>query len=260
MNMPRLVFKHIRNTDNIGDRSCCPLDYLPFTDAVAMDLDEPTPRCDVVIFGGGKIFGSLASKLTPNDRLSGQRIAWGVSTVQTNPLSIKYALSRRSMTLIGSRDFGDQRYDFAPCVSCMSPLFDKSYDAQHPVVLYMHHGKTSKMGMDVPANIPVLDNHCETLASVIAFLGSGETVVSNSYHGVYWALLLGKRVLCVPFSRKFHHYRLPPGYAGPKDWMNRLAGARRQDEMLDICRESTVRFEKRVRALLEGAHVNRVRT
>lgn len=255
--MPRLVFKHLRNTENVGDRSCCPADYLPFDDAVAMDLDEPTPPCEAVIYGGGKIFGSLHSKLTGSDRAAKVRIAWGVSTVQTNPLSIRYALSRRSMTLVGSRDYGDQRYDYAPCVSCMSPLLDKTYETQHPVVAYLHHGKTSKMGMEVPSHIPLLDNHCESLASVIAFLGSGETVVSNSYHGVYWALLLGKRVLCVPFSRKFHHYRMPPGYAGPQDWMNRLSQARRQDEMLGVCREASVRFEKRVRALLEGAHASR---
>ena len=85
----------------------------------------------------------------------------------------------------------------------------------------------------------------------------GIPALSNSYHGVYWALLLGKRVLCVPFSRKFHHYRMPPGYAGPQDWMNRLSQARRQDEMLGVCREATARFEKRVRALLEGAHASR---
>lgn len=254
--MPRLVFKHLRNTENVGDRWCSPFDHLPFDDAVVLDLDEPTPPCEAVIYGGGKIFGSLHSKLKSGDQKAKVRIAWGVSTVQTNPFSIRYALSRRNMTLIGSRDYGDERFDFAPCVTCMSPLFDKTYDTQHSVVAYMHHGKTSKMGMNIPGNIPLLDNHCDSLASVIAFLGSGETVVSNSYHGVYWALLLGKRVLCVPFSRKFHHYRLPPGYASPKDWMNRLSQARRQDEMLGICRESSGRFEKRVRALLEGVQTS----
>lgn len=254
--MLNLVFKHLRNTENVGDRWCCPADYLSFNNATCLDLNAPTPHCDAVIYGGGKIFGSLHSKMKSADKGAKVRIAWGVSTVQTNPYSIRYALSRRNMTLVGSRDYGDRRFDFAPCVSCLSPLFDQTHEARHPVVAYLHHGKTGKMGMEIPSHIPSLDNHCESLESVIAFLGSGETVVSNSYHGVYWALLLGKRVLCVPFSRKFHHYRLPPGYAGPKDWMSNLSQARRQDEMLGICRESSFRFEKRVRTLLEGAYAN----
>lgn len=52
--MPRLVFKHLRNTANVGDRWCSPFDHLPFDDAVVLDLDEPTPPCEAVIFGGGE--------------------------------------------------------------------------------------------------------------------------------------------------------------------------------------------------------------
>lgn len=248
--MASLVFKHIRKTNNIGDRSCCPADYLPFEDAVAMDLDEPTPPCDAVIFGGGKIFGSLASKLTPNDRLARQRIAWGVSTVQSSIFALRYALSRRQMTMIGSRDYGDARYDYAPCVSCMSPLFDQTYEARHGLVFYLHKTKSQDLGLNIPTGTPVLDNFCDSMQAAVEFIGSGDVVVSNSYHGVYWSLLLGKKVLCLPFSNKFGHYRLAPGYSTPVRWQKEIGQAVAQPDMLSVCRDASRSFENKVRSLI----------
>ena len=249
--MPRLVFKHLRNTQNIGDRWCSPFDHLAFDGAIAMDLDEPTPQCEAVIYGGGKIFGSLSKKLTVNDMLARHRIAWGVSTVQSSILSFRYALSRRKMTLVGSRDYGDARYDYAPCVTCMSELFDRKYSVQHEVVFYMHKTKSEGLGLDIPAGMPVLDNYCYSMEEAIAFIGSAEVVVSNSYHGVYWALLLGKKVLCLPFSKKFLHYRLPPAYSNSKNWLRDLSIAKRQEGMLELCRSSSNAFEIKVRCALK---------
>ncbi len=246
----RLVFKHIRNTNNVGDAWCCPYDYLDFEDAVALDLGEPTPPCEAVIYGGGKIFGKLRRAMQPADRAARHRIAWGVGTRQSSPLSIWYYLSRRAMTLVGSRDWGDTRYDYAPCASCLSPLFDRDWPVRHKVVVYHHHWIAPRMGFEIPTGVPQFDNAAPGLEDAIAFLASGETVVTSSYHGVYWALLLGRKVLCVPFSHKFYGFRIAPGYATPKDWQARLPEARGSDEMLGLCREATGVFEAKVRNLI----------
>ncbi len=249
--MARIVFKHLRNTKNVGDRWCSPFDFLSFENAVAMDLDEPTPPCDTVIFGGGKIFGSLYNKFTPNDRLARHRIAWGVSTVQSSIFSLGYGRSRRAMTMVGSRDYGDLRYDFAPCVTCMSPLFDLEYPSQHGLVFYLHETKSDDLELNIPDGTPVLTNYCSSMKEAISFIGSGEVVVSNSYHGVYWALLLGKKVLCLPFSKKFSHYRFAPAYSDVHRWREDLGMAIARPDMLDVCREASLVFEKKVRGILE---------
>jgi hypothetical protein len=245
--MPHIVFKHIRKTDNVGDFACCPLDYLHFDNAVAMDLDEPTPACDAVVFGGGKIFGSLASKLNTNDQQAHHRVAWGVSTVQSSIFALRYYLSRRQMTLVGSRDYGDARYDYAPCTSGLSPLFDRTYETQHDIAFYLHKTKSQQMNMVVPAGAPVLDNFCDSMQTAIEFLGSADVVVSNSYHGVYWALLLGKKVLCLPFSNKFMNYRFAPGYSEPSRWHKDLHQAKAHPQMLQVVRQASADFEKKVR-------------
>lgn len=248
--MPRIVFKHLRNTENVGDRWCSPFDHLHFDDAVAIDLDAPTPPCDAVIYGGGKIFGSLYKKLTPNDRLAKHRVAWGVSTVQSSMLSLGYVRSRRQMTMVGSRDYGDSRYDYAPCVTCMSPLFDQPHLSRHELVFYLHKIKSTGLDLAIPAGTPVLDNFCSSMDEAVNFIGSGDVVVSNSYHGVYWALLLGKKVLCLPFSKKFLNYRLPPGYSEPDRWHKDVSKALAQTSTLAVCREASRAFESKVRAAL----------
>jgi hypothetical protein len=246
---PGIVFKHHRETLNLGDRVCSPFDYYPDLAAgsLALDLSRPTPECRAVIYGGGKIMGGLAASLGAADRAARLRVAWGVSSVQTLPFAPHYRRAFRAMDLIGSRDWGDGRFEFAPCVTCQSPLLDRAGPPQHAVVLYLHHVRSGKDGVVRPAGIPVLDNTAGSLDEAIDFLASGETVVSNSYHGVYWALLLGRRVLCLPFSNKFYGYRVAPGYAAPKTWPRHLSRAHGSDEMLGLCRKATARFADSVR-------------
>jgi hypothetical protein len=245
--MKRIVFKHIRNTHNVGDFACCPLDYLHFENAVAMDLDEHTPACDAVVFGGGKIFGSLVSKMNLHDRQANHRVAWGVSTVQSSIFAFRYYLSRRQMTLVGSRDYGDARYDYAPCTSGLSPLFDRTYKTQHEIAFYLHKTKSEHMKIEVPSGVPVLSNFSDSMQTAIEFLGSADVVVSNSYHGVYWALLLGKRVLCLPFSKKFMNYRFAPAYSTPDRWQKDIRQAQSHHYMLEVVRNASVDFERKVR-------------
>jgi len=247
-----IVFRHHRDTDNLGDRVCSPYDYFPELAATgcAVDLSQPTPPASTIIYGGGKIMGGLARTFGPNDLAARHRIAWGVSTVQRLPISLKYWQAFRRMDLIGSRDYTDRRFSFAPCVTCVAANFDQRYEEQHDVVVYAHAWKSDANGLRIPEHFPAMTNRESDFARVVAFLGSARTVVSNSYHGVYWSLLLGKRVLCLPFSNKFHSYRLPPGYASAKDWQTALGTARAQPEMLELCREATGRFRSQVGDLI----------
>lgn len=247
-----IVYKHIRNTNNLGDRWCSPFDHVAglSTTGLALDLAEATPPCDAVIYGGGKIMGSLARTLGPNDLAARVRVAWGVSTIQSFPISPKYWQAFRKMSLVGSRDWGDRRFPFAPCASCASPAFDMQIEETDDVVAYLHHWRAPEMGIVVPEGMPMMDNTCPSFEDAIRFIGRGRTVVSNSYHGVYWALLLGKKVLCIPFSRKFQKFRIAPGYSTPKRWKDDLGLARGSDEMLGLCRDATADFGMRVEKLL----------
>ena len=233
---------------------CSPYDHFPkmAERTVAIDLAEPTPKTNAVIFGGGKIVGGLSKCLGDEDFAARDRIAWGVSTVQSSRISLKYWRAFRTLTLVGTRDWGDERFDFAPCSTCMSPHFDRLQTEQHDVVLYLHHWKSAGQGVIRPDGIPVRENNDPSFKDVISFLASGRTVVSNSYHGVFWGLLLGKRVLSLPFSNKFSNYRIQPGVGDPKSWTDDLHKARGSDEMIGLCREASATFAKKVQTRIES--------
>ncbi|MGO4910632.1 hypothetical protein ACEN2J_20360 [Pseudorhodobacter sp. W20_MBD10_FR17] len=245
-----LTFQHLRNSKNIGDFSCSPFDYFDWGDATAKDMREASEPYNVSIMGGGKIFGGMAAAAGINLARSPEHIAWGVGTRQSFPISLKYWRARKLCSLVGSRDWGDRRYDFAPCVSCMSPLFDLNLQPEHDVIFYCHGGKTDTQNISIPNNIPRKANNVGSFEDSIRFIASGKTVVSNSYHGVYWSLLLGRKTICIPFSNKFNAYRLPPAYATPKNWLAKLDSGIAQPDMLNLCRSATLDFKAKVDAIL----------
>lgn len=246
----KLIFQHLRNTKNVGDLACSPFDYFKWGDATVKDMRDSSEKYDACVFGGGKIFGGLAEAKGVNTALSPAHIAWGVGTRQTFPISAKYRHARKLCDLVGSRDWGDRRYDFAPCASCMSPLFDADIAPEHDVVFYWHGGKTKRQKIRIPDGMPQKANNVGCFEDSIRFIASGKTVVSNSYHGVYWSLLLGRETICIPFSNKFNAYRLPPAYATPKNWLSKLNSGIAQPEMLQICRTATLAFKAKVDAVL----------
>ncbi|CUH53685.1 glycosyltransferase family protein [Shimia marina] len=249
--MSALMFQHLRDTKNVGDAMCSPYDYFDWQDAQAKDLRTPSPDYKIGIYGGGKIFGGLADEAGILKQEGVKHIAWGVGTRQTFPISRKYSRARALCDLVGSRDYGDTRYDYAPCASCMSPLFDAQAAPEHDVVFYFHGGKTEKQKLGIPDDMPKLSNNCNSLEEALAFIASGKTVVSNSYHGVYWSLLMGRKTICVPFSNKFYGYRFKPAYATPKNWKSKLDTGLAAPEMLKTCRDATHAFKAKVDALIK---------
>lgn len=248
-----IVFQHLRDTPNLGDRWCSPFDWFEWPeDAQARDLRTRGAPYDVGIYGGGKIFGGLSTYDGVRAADAKLNIAWGVSTVQAFPVSLRYARAKRMCDVTGSRDFGDRGYDWVPCASCMAPAFDAPPPPDHDVVFYGHGGMTAKQGLTPPASMPTLTNNADTLDSALAFIASGRTVVSNSYHGVYWALLMGRRVICVPFSKKFNNYREAPAYATPRNWLDRLDTAVARPDMLALCRAASRSFYEDTLRRIEG--------
>ena len=54
-----------------------------------------------------------------------------------------------------------------------------------------------------------MGNGSGDLNGALAFLASGETVITSTYHGAYWGLMLGRKVIVVPWATKFLGFRHP---------------------------------------------------
>jgi hypothetical protein len=234
---------------------CTPYLYFNYKGARAYDLSDTIPPCDAVIFGGGAIEPLLRGG-RHHQVEAAVKVAWGIGTsrrgrTQHGPLV-------NDLNLVGVREYGREKgvdkAHYVPCPSCMSHLFDKSYNETMEFGFYVH----GHFDMAVPEGVPSLNNRAQTLEEAIQFLASAETIVTNSFHGTYWSLLLGKKVVCVPFSSKFYGFMCPPEYCLDGDWKLAAKSAKRYTEYLGDCRERNITFDRRVKSMISLSRRSRL--
>lgn len=215
----KVTFYHIKDDRNVGDQRCCPALYFDeWKDAEVKSIFDWSPDTDrVSIFGGGgllyhelhDIFSRAAHCRKRGE--TGPLIIWGAGENMHNQHALLEPYYLNHFDLVGIRDDNHSFGQFVPCVSCLMKWVWPAIDPIFPVVVYHHH----KSPIDLPF-APRLSNSCEDGVSIedrLAFIAQGKIVVTNSYHGAYWALLMNRRVLLVagpPNSSRFHHMRWQP--------------------------------------------------
>jgi hypothetical protein len=246
----------VRHRDaNLGDQLSTPTRYVPWL-SPSEQLDphegnfsqfqQPEQTPDLVIVGGG---GQIANRVPAYDRnlhavaASGSlAIAWGVGHNRHDDTTLRYPAYLRRFALVGLRDWTSP-YPWAPCASCLHPALDHPQPPVRDAVLYEH--------WQIPAgiaNLPTMKNSEPSVDRVVQFLSSGEVVVTNTYHGCYWATLLGRKVVLInPFSTKFLAFRHPPVVADPSTWPRAATAARHYPAALEQCRTATWQFAAMVR-------------
>ena len=213
-----IVFSHIRNVSNIGDMASCPAQWFSFPEHRIVNFSDPLPEAvDAVIYGGGTMMNWLRAGRFPKTKL----VAWGIGSSRHGR---KYPWpDPKGFALLGMREYMPEREitgTYVPCASCMSPLFDEEYQIEHEAVLFVNAGANITQRYPVTVGgLPVLENNAP-IEQTVRFLASGKTVITNSYHGCYWAALLGREVVCLPYSSKFLWFKFPPAYSrnGGADW------------------------------------------
>ena len=148
----------------------------------------------------------------------------------------------------GVRDYKQSVLPWTPCVSCMHQVFDRRYEV---------HREFSVTGHDLDNygslhGLPKLEHRGADLEACIEFLGAGEYVLTNSYHGAYWGALLGKKVIVIdPISSKFFHMFDNIVISNPSTWRDDVPVAESDDSLLELCRIRSRQYFKDVYEMME---------
>jgi SAM-dependent methyltransferase len=252
------------DTPNLGDKLSTPRNYISWlANSTPIDIKSVfhpsrgeagatlgNSSTDIIILGGGGLFDGdfFRHEIDYVRRLSGLKIAWGVGinswwAGSYASMMQAYAIPHDGFDLVGVRDYGTP-FEWVPCASCMHDVFDNQAPSpQYDVVAYLHHDTSNLFGpiYDYLPGGQILDNTAD-LSSVIRHLASGALVLTNSFHGAYWAQLLGRRVVAFPFSRKFYHFRFPMPLCHPRDWRSHSRMAFSEPAALPTSREANQRF------------------
>lgn len=213
-----VLFLYTSNTSNSGDLNSCPKQYFHFN-CFPREADIVTKfnsTADIaeknIIIGGGIhpwLYFDNEFTRRMNPEIS---IGWGLGMC-TGDIFPKTFLEK--MSLIGLREFNypfidNKKIFYVPCPSCMNTQFDRKYETKHEMVFYAHY--MQKEDQKILSHLPVMTNYEPDLSKVLRFISSGEIICTNSYHGAYWALLLGKKVIYKGYARKWGAFKYPPVY------------------------------------------------
>lgn len=209
--------------------------------------------CTNVVVGGGQIFGQLNQLVGSIKKIthSAKVIGWGVGLPPRGTRDGVVMDVVSSFAVFGTRnyDWKDQ-LTFMPCGSCLSSAFNNVAPARHEVVAYLHRKKPGPSYL--PSSIPTMSNRACPPSAVIDFIASGDTVITSSYHGVYWAQLLGRKVICIPYNDKFETFQHAPTKAVPDNWLGAVASARRTAPLLEEYRALNRQFADKAMEIWNG--------
>jgi len=232
--MRKTIFFFNNIGDNAGDYYCSPKLYYNFDgfDVIHRTLnptifntlkDEPNFNSSYVIFGGGGIIDTNSDIKTFYDTLPKTNIYfhWGSGSNRINLNQVNWKINDKEIKfvdsdfenfkLIGRRDYIEkykQNHSYVPCVSCKLPQLKKKYINQRRIGI-VQHAWLKQINLNYPTINMNLSNY--DIDNIIKFIGESEIIITGSFHGAYFGLLMGKTVLINGnWSSKFDTFKYKP--------------------------------------------------
>lgn len=206
---------------NCGDMVVCPLlhyyDYfkqyhIRRHDIRFIDFDS-IDASDVVIIGGGGMldYAEFTNQAINKVLDSGAAVvAWspGLNTHAEYDGTFHTPVDYDRFALVTVRDFENSYgLPYLPDVTCKLPGLKKEYTIHRKFGIAQHKDYPIQ-GFD----FDVIKND-RSIDEILQFIGESEIVLSNSFHMINWAILMGKKTVCVnPFGNRFFSYRFKPAY------------------------------------------------
>lgn len=272
LNNPRLkntgvINIHRYDPTNIGDFYCGPHHYFEQLNNKYLDIYdykrdsreqrenwvEQVTNAALIIGGGGllnrdafdaqmKLFEQLSAK-------GKKTVLWGVGHNSKYPKDFgklkHYNVDTSRFGLVGVRDYGVKE-EWVPCVSCLHPIFDTPFSTKNETGIIFH-----KKTLGNPAVVQQFSGFPSTannavFEDVVKFIGETDTILTDSYHAMYWSLMLGKKVMVFPNSSKFYNFKYAPVISSIERYRDDLPKLRAYFGVLEECRQVNLAFAEKV--------------
>ncbi|GGA74980.1 hypothetical protein GCM10008015_14580 [Flavobacterium palustre] len=257
---------HRIDKNNVGDFYCAPhhyfdilkeksldiFDYKSENKAVREHFIEEISNRSLIIGGGGLLNrGGFTKQMKMFEKLNtkGKKIVlWGIGHNEKSPKTYgkikEYNINIESFGLVGTRDFS-MPGEYLPCVSCMHPIFDQNFDIQNEVGIVFHKDTLKKENITKKYKNFATSSNTTNLEDLIQFIGKSENIITDSYHTMYWAMLMNKKVIAIPNSSKFYDFKYQPTISTFDDALNHLNKGQIYDGLLEECRKENIKFAEK---------------
>ncbi|WP_426429695.1 polysaccharide pyruvyl transferase family protein [Winogradskyella sp. HB-48] len=262
-----VVNLHRIDKNNVGDFYCAPhlyfdvlkdksldiFDYKVDDKNVTNNFIEKISNNSLIIGGGGLLNRSgfskqmkMFEKLTDKNK---KIVLWGLGHNRKDPSTfnkkVDYNINISRFGLVGTRDYS-MPGEYVPCVSCMHSIFDKDYSSTQETGIIFHKDTLKKNNLlKRLENYPTSSN-TTNLEEMVGFIGKSETIVTDSYHAMYWSLLLNKKVVAIPNSSKFYDFKYKPVFSSFDNFEDDIKKGHSYSGILEECREINHKFADKV--------------
>ena len=222
---------HVVNPNNVGDYYSGPHHYFEALKGKSLHLSdfrvvskakrdawvEDISNNALIVGGGGllnirhfemqmELFETLAKR--------GKKIViWGAGHNETDRALWgkvnSYYVDMKAFGLSGTRDYSMDNL-YVPCVSCLHPIFDSTFKIEHEVGVIFNHNSIKDQNLVKSLSKYPSTSNTSSIEAMVEMIGKCETIVSNSYHAIYWATLLGRKTVAIPTTSKFFDLKHRP--------------------------------------------------
>jgi len=246
---PSINDKNIQKIDILGDST--------FSLKENFERVSMIKNNDLIIGGGGlldrKTFQNSISFLADFGKYGNKTILWGVghNNVAFKPSKLFYDQVSK-FNLVGIRD---KEYKlikgayWVPCSSCLNNSFEEIFQPKRELGIISHEHieinlKGIKQSFDQISN----DTH---FGELVQFIGESEVILTNSYHAMYWSVLMKKKVVVIPNSSKMFSFKYDvPIINSIEELSKGIKKSSIYSEALEECRDANHRFYLRVKDYL----------
>lgn len=159
---------------------------------------------DIVILGGGGLIDCIDlwnNRINCILKKSRNVVYWGGGFNKHNDRNINTKVDISRFALFGVRDKIDG-YRWVPCASCMNSLLRKKYTKKREIGVVFHREFTKEEFF----KFDYINNY-SNIEDIISFIGESDVIFTSSYHAMYWATLMNKKVILIDsFSNKFENF------------------------------------------------------
>ena len=255
---------HRYDPGNAGDFYCAPHHYYAPLKGKVLDIFQYQSKHDhlrqewvdlvversLIIGGGGLLNLAAFHKQMRLFESLGERgkktVVWGAGHNALNTKKVsRYNVDPNHFGLFGTRDVSMDN-EWVPCVSCKHEIFDRQESPEHEFGILLHKKNLGRPGvLEKVKHYPHITNQ-DKFEDIVAFIKSCDTVVTDSYHGMYWSILLGKKVVSIPTTSKFYDFKYKTPIATMDNFQEKFNQTTSYSGVLEECREINDKFAEKV--------------
>jgi polysaccharide pyruvyl transferase WcaK-like protein len=135
--------------------------------------------------------------------------------------------------------------EYVPCVSCLHPIFDQKFTITNEVGIVFHKDTLRKENITKKYQDFATSSNTTNLEELIQFIGSADNIITDSYHTMYWAMLMKKKVIAIPNSTKFYDFKHQPIISNFDEALQYLNKGTTYDGLLQECRALNHKFAEK---------------